>query len=69
MNGKMKANGDNSRCEDVARRISFLRTTFWGDTWAVKSEPNPKNLSLTGSELYPHTDFAWAETPPGNTDY
>ena len=49
----------------VAGRISFLRTTFWGDSWSVRSEPNPKNLSLTGAELFPHTDFTWSDTPPG----
>lgn len=55
----------NGRCEQVARRISFLRETFWGDSWSVKSEPNPRNLSLTGAELFPHTDFSWSPTPPG----
>ena len=51
--------------EHVARRISFVKETFWGDTWSVKNEPNPLNLSLTGAELFPHTDFSWSPTPPG----
>jgi len=35
---------DDGYAGKVAGRISFLRTTFWGDTCSVRSEPNPTNL-------------------------
>lgn len=49
----------------MAERVSILKNTFWGGRWSVRSEPNPKNLSLTGAALQPHTDFTWSECPPG----
>eukprot|EP00939_MAST-03C_sp_MAST-3C-sp1_P000059 g59.t1 len=51
----------------LASRISFVRRTFWGNDWKVKAARDfiPQNLSLTSNELLPHTDFSWAEVPPG----
>lgn len=49
----------------LAKRVSFLRPTFWGSTFQVASVPNPANLSLTGHALTCHTDFSWSEIPPG----
>ncbi|OQR93570.1 gamma-butyrobetaine dioxygenase [Achlya hypogyna] len=56
--------GDDAVCS-MAERIGFVRNTFWGPTWSVKSEPMPMNLSMTSEALHPHTDFGWSEAPPG----
>lgn len=50
---------------DVARRISFLRETNFGTTFAVQSRPQPNNLAYTADSLPLHTDLPNQELPPG----
>jgi hypothetical protein len=57
--------GDRQLSQTVGALLGGVRSTFWGPSWSVKSSPNPTNLSLTGHELYPHTDFTWSCDPPG----
>ncbi|KAH7460029.1 Gamma-butyrobetaine dioxygenase [Phytophthora ramorum] len=56
----------HKRVEDVGRRISIIRNTFWGESsWDVKDIPDPTSLSLTGGALFPHTDLCFSDSQPG----
>ncbi|TMW55570.1 hypothetical protein Poli38472_010452 [Pythium oligandrum] len=57
--------GDH-RVEEIGRRISIIRNSFWGESsWDVKDKPDPTSLSLTGGDLFPHTDLCFSESQPG----
>ncbi len=49
----------------AARRIGFLRETNFGETFEVRSMPNPNNLAYTSHALPLHTDLPNQELPPG----
>ncbi|RLN38437.1 hypothetical protein BBJ28_00002063 [Nothophytophthora sp. Chile5] len=54
------------RVEEVGRRISIIRNSFWGESsWDVKDKSDPTSLSLTGGELFPHTDLCFSDSQPG----
>lgn len=54
------------RVEEVGRRISIIRNSFWGESsWDVKDQPDPTSLSLTGGALFPHTDLCFSDSQPG----
>lgn len=54
------------RVEQVGRRISVIRNSFWGESsWDVKDQPDPTSLSLTGGALFPHTDLCFSDSQPG----
>ncbi|KAL3670652.1 hypothetical protein V7S43_003842 [Phytophthora oleae] len=54
------------RVEEVGRRISIIRNSFWGESsWDVKDIPDPTSLSLTGGALFPHTDLCFSDSQPG----
>lgn len=54
------------RVEEVGRRISIIRNSFWGESsWDVKDKPDPTSLSLTGGDLFPHTDLCFSDSQPG----
>ncbi|KAI5808100.1 hypothetical protein DFH27DRAFT_465520, partial [Peziza echinospora] len=49
----------------IAQRIGTLKTTFYGETWDVKSLPNSKNIAYTPLNLGLHMDLLYYESPPG----
>lgn len=54
------------RVEEVGRRISIIRNSFWGESsWDVTDKPDPTSLSLTGGDLFPHTDLCFSDSQPG----
>ncbi|KAG2502931.1 hypothetical protein JM16_009531 [Phytophthora kernoviae] len=54
------------RVEEVGRRISIIRNSFWGESsWDVKDIPDPTSLSLTGGAFFPHTDLCFSDSQPG----
>ncbi len=48
-----------------ARRIAFIRETYFGAIFEVRTEPKPNSLAYTAQPLTPHTDLPYLETPPG----
>ncbi|RLN44785.1 hypothetical protein BBJ29_009687 [Phytophthora kernoviae] len=56
----------HKRVEEVGRRISIIRNSFWGESsWDVEDIPDPTSLSLTGGALFPHTDLCFSDSQPG----
>ena len=49
----------------IARRIGPLKTTFYGDTWDVRSVPDAKNVAYTSRNLGFHMDLLYMKEPPG----
>ena len=49
----------------VARRLGTLKTTFYGDTWDVRSVPDAKNVAYTSRNLGYHMDLLYMQEPPG----
>lgn len=55
------------QCRKLAERIGFIRETHFGQTYAVRANPNAKNYSYTSNPLQFHTDLPFYEYPPGVT--
>ena len=49
----------------AASRIAPPLNTLYGDSFDVRSEPNPINIAYTDKALRPHMDLAYYESPPG----
>ncbi|ODQ65725.1 Clavaminate synthase-like protein, partial [Nadsonia fulvescens var. elongata DSM 6958] len=56
---------DNIIVERIAERIGYIKETFYGTSWDVKSIPNAKNIAYTSSFLPLHMDLLYYESPPG----
>eukprot|EP00051_Salpingoeca_urceolata_P009611 m.116612 g.116612 ORF g.116612 m.116612 type:complete len:461 (-) comp16382_c0_seq6:76-1458(-) len=54
----------NSVCQ-LARRISHVQPTIYGDVFDVVSTSKPVNIAYTGHGLVLHQDLAYYESPPG----
>lgn len=55
---------DGAVC-DLARLISHLRRTNFGEDFVVESKPDPNNIAYTAHALQLHTDLPNRESPPG----
>lgn len=51
--------------ERIAKRIGYIKQTFYGPSWQVISVPSPKNAAYTSSYLPLHMDLCYYESPPG----
>ncbi|CAN6616901.1 hypothetical protein TRVA0_006S03576 [Trichomonascus vanleenenianus] len=51
--------------EDIARRIGYIKETFYGTSWDVTSVPDAKNIAYTSVYLPLHMDLLYYESPPG----
>lgn len=57
--------GEKDSVNKMAERVGPLRTTFYGETWDVKSEPNATNVAYTSRYLGFHMDMLYVREPPG----
>lgn len=51
--------------QQIGERISYLKQTFYGTVFNVKSVPNAKNIAYTSTALHLHQDLLYYESPPG----
>lgn len=51
--------------EKVATKMGPLRNSFYGETWDVRSVPQPKNVAYTDQFLNFHMDLLYMKDPPG----
>ncbi len=51
--------------EIIAERIGYIKQTFYGKIFDVKSIPNAKNVAYTSVFLPLHMDLCYYESPPG----
>ncbi|ODV98205.1 hypothetical protein PACTADRAFT_48005 [Pachysolen tannophilus NRRL Y-2460] len=51
--------------EKIANRIGYIRETFYGKLFDVKSIPDAKNIAYTNNFLPLHMDLLYYEAPPG----
>lgn len=51
--------------EEVAKQIGYVKETFYGRSWNVKSVPEAKNVAYTSVYLPLHMDLLYYESPPG----
>lgn len=51
--------------EQIAKRIGYVKETFYGRSWNVVSVPNAKNVAYTSVYLPLHMDLCYYESPPG----
>ncbi|KAK7205001.1 taurine catabolism dioxygenase TauD, TfdA family-domain-containing protein [Myxozyma melibiosi] len=51
--------------EKVARKIGYIKETFYGTSWNVRSIANAKNIAYTSVNLPLHMDLLYYESPPG----
>ncbi|XP_005995131.1 gamma-butyrobetaine dioxygenase [Latimeria chalumnae] len=49
----------------LAKRIGFLRLTFYGHTWQVEDKVDANNVAYTSGKLSFHTDYPALHYPPG----
>ncbi|GME91400.1 unnamed protein product [[Candida] boidinii] len=49
----------------LANRIGYIRETFYGKIFDVKSIKNPNNIAYSNVELPLHMDLLYYESPPG----
>lgn len=50
--------------QEMAGKIGFLLTTFYGKTWDVRSKPNAENVAYTNSYLGLHQDLLYMREAP-----
>lgn len=50
---------------EIARRVGYVKDTFYGPTWDVESVPEAKNVAYTSVYLPLHMDLCYYESPPG----
>lgn len=55
----------NGVVKGVGELVGPLSHTIYGDTFEVKTDPNPINVAYTDLMLPPHMDLAYFESPPG----
>lgn len=51
--------------ENIAKRIGYIKETFYGKTFDVQSKKDAKNIAYTSSYLGLHMDLLYYESPPG----
>lgn len=51
--------------ESIAQRMGYIKETFYGRSWDVKSIHNAKNVAYTSVYLPVHMDLCYYESPPG----
>lgn len=51
--------------ETIAQRIGYIKETFYGRSWDVKSVHDAKNVAYTSVYLPVHMDLCYYESPPG----
>lgn len=51
--------------DHIIARMGYLRETFYGRLFDVKTVPNAKNLAFTPKKLPFHSDLMYYEAPPG----
>lgn len=49
----------------IAERIGYIKSTFYGTTFDVKSKPDATNIAYTSKFLPLHQDLCYYESPPG----
>lgn len=57
--------GEPVLVEEVAKRIGYVKETFYGRSWNVISVPEAKNVAYTSVYLPLHMDLLYYESPPG----
>ncbi|AOA61653.1 hypothetical protein PP7435_CHR1-1181 [Komagataella phaffii CBS 7435] len=62
---KQKENTNKWFIEDIATRIGYIRETFYGKLFDVKSVDNAKNIAYTSHSLPLHMDLLYYQSPPG----
>lgn len=55
---------DEKTVIDVARTFGIVKTTFYGESWAVKNQINSKNIAYTNYNLELHMDLMYFQSPP-----
>ncbi|RPB02375.1 Clavaminate synthase-like protein [Choiromyces venosus 120613-1] len=53
-----------SSVETIASRIGPLKSTFYGSTWNLRSQPSSKNIAYTSLNLPLHVDLQYFSMPP-----
>ncbi|EME50319.1 hypothetical protein DOTSEDRAFT_68995 [Dothistroma septosporum NZE10] len=56
--------GDEKSVKRLSNRIGPLKTTFYGETWDVRSVPQAKNVAYTSQNLGFHMDLMYMKQPP-----
>ncbi|KAK9390183.1 taurine catabolism dioxygenase TauD, TfdA family-domain-containing protein [Lipomyces mesembrius] len=51
--------------EKIAKKIGYIKETFYGTSWDVVSRPDAKNIAYTSESLPLHMDLLYYESPPG----
>ncbi|KAK9247178.1 hypothetical protein V1506DRAFT_533184 [Lipomyces tetrasporus] len=51
--------------ENIARKIGYIKETFYGTSWDVITLPDAKNIAYTSENLPLHMDLLYYESPPG----
>ncbi|ODV62850.1 clavaminate synthase family protein [Ascoidea rubescens DSM 1968] len=51
--------------EKIAKKIGYIKETFWGRLFDVRSVPTPKNIAYSSKEIILHMDLMYYESPPG----
>lgn len=55
------------QCRRLINRIGFIRQTHYGLEYAVRADPNAKNVAYTSNPLQIHTDLPYYQYTPGTT--
>lgn len=56
---------DSPLVKQIAEKIGYVKETFYGTVFDVKSVPNAKNIAYTSQFLPLHQDLLYYESPPG----
>lgn len=51
--------------QQIGERIGYIKQTFYGTVFDVRSVPNAKNIAYTSQFLPLHQDLLYYESPPG----
>ncbi|KAK9447546.1 uncharacterized protein V1518DRAFT_90654 [Limtongia smithiae] len=51
--------------EKLAKKIGYIKETFYGTSWDVIALPDAKNIAYTSVNLPLHMDLLYYESPPG----
>jgi alpha-ketoglutarate-dependent taurine dioxygenase len=58
-------NDSNPLVAKIGERIGYIKPTFYGYTFDVKSKPDATNIAYTSKFLPLHHDLCYYESPPG----
>lgn len=58
---------DERQCRRMCDRVGFIRETHYGKEYAVRADPNAKNIAYTSEPLQFHTDLPYYDYVPGVT--